>query len=156
MTIIIKDDLFTPVELSNLDLGINHFKKVDVRAPDQIVPNLWPEQIERPSSTHSFKIERGSINGETLDLAAHHISEACFPTIDWSVTNARYFHYDVGHRVVKHVDGADKLMAAILYLTPNWTAECSGELEVDFEDQTIVIPPRRGRIVAIVLIITEN
>ncbi|NJO31814.1 MAG: 2OG-Fe(II) oxygenase [Rhodospirillales bacterium] len=63
--------------------------------------------------------------------------------------NARYFSYLPGERVIKHIDGADKLTSAVLYLTKDWQPACSGELEVDFEGQTVAIRPLRGRVVIV-------
>ncbi|WP_165390146.1 2OG-Fe(II) oxygenase [Thalassococcus sp. S3] len=149
MTFAIHDGLFSEPELANLDLPTDHYRPVTEYAPDKVVMDLWPQSAERPKSTTSFMIGHEEPDADTLSVAAQRISASCFAHVPWTVCHARYFHYDIGHRVVRHVDGTDKQMAAILYLSPDWDPSCSGELEVEFEGQTLDVPPMRGRVVVV-------
>jgi hypothetical protein len=150
MTIAIVDHLFDEAELKPLEIGKSQLRKVDERAPDNILQALWPVEGTRPSSSISLKIARDEQDDDDpLGRTAKKIANACFPTAEWIICNARYFHYLPGEQVVKHVDGKDKVMAAILYLTHHWEPGYGGELEVEFEGQSLAIAPKRGRVVVV-------
>ncbi len=141
------DGLFQEADLQKLDLSRKFFKKVDERAPTDIVDALWPEDGARPSSSISFKTSFSLAEGpDDISLAAKKIAESCFAHLKWSVCNVRYFHYAGGEHVVRHVDGNDKVCAAILYLNRDWKPEHSGELEIEIEGQVLAVAPIRGRV----------